>query len=106
MLSAHRFCVGRSRGQGITIGELDWYCGPSASINTPAPHFFTHGGSPGVISLEDWAEIRCLHRCEEMPLRPIARRLGVGRNTLRRASAAEGPEVRAMLATWRRCLFV
>lgn len=41
--------------------------------------------------MEDWAEIRRLHRAEQMPIRAIARKLGVGRNTVRRALAAEGP---------------
>ncbi len=41
--------------------------------------------------MEDWAEIRRLHRSEKMPIRAIARKLGVGRNTVRRALAAEGP---------------
>ena len=39
--------------------------------------------------MEDWAEIRRLHRAEGMPIKAIARRLGVGRNTVRRALAAE-----------------
>jgi transposase len=41
--------------------------------------------------LEDWAEIRRLHRAEKMPIRSIARQLGIGRNTVRRALAADGP---------------
>ena len=41
--------------------------------------------------MEDWAEIRRLHRAEQMPIKAIARRLGVGRNTVRRALAADGP---------------
>lgn len=41
--------------------------------------------------MEDWAEIRRLHRAEGMPVRAIARLLGLGRNTVRRALAAEGP---------------
>lgn len=32
-----------------------------------------------------------MHRVEGMPVRAIARRLGMGRNTVRRALAAEGP---------------
>jgi transposase len=44
-----------------------------------------------VINVEDWAEIRRLHRAEGMPVRAIARQLGLGRNTVRRALAAEGP---------------
>jgi transposase len=43
------------------------------------------------LNVEDWAEIRRLHRAEQMPIRAIARKLGVGRNTVRRALAAEGP---------------
>lgn len=41
--------------------------------------------------MEDWAEIRRLHRSEHMPSRAIARKLGVGRNTVRRALAADVP---------------
>ena len=41
--------------------------------------------------MEDWAEIRRLHRAEQMPIKAIARLLGVGRNTVRRALAADGP---------------
>ena len=36
-------------------------------------------------------EIRRLHRAEGMPVRAVARKLGVGRNTVRRALAADGP---------------
>ncbi|GIG76861.1 transposase [Planosporangium flavigriseum] len=69
------------------------------------------------MSVEDWAEIRRLHRAEGMPIKAIARKLGVGRNTVRRALAAEGPpkyeraarasivdavepRIRALLAEW------
>ncbi|BCP14257.1 hypothetical protein MINTM021_11660 [Mycobacterium paraintracellulare] len=45
----------------------------------------------GVMSVEDWAEIRRLHRSEGMPIRAIARVMGVGRNTVRRALEADGP---------------
>jgi transposase len=44
-----------------------------------------------VLKVEDWAEIRRLHRAEGMPIKAIARQLGVGRNTVRRALAAESP---------------
>jgi transposase len=43
------------------------------------------------MSVEDWAEIRRLRRAEGMPIKAIARVMGVGRNTVRRALVAEGP---------------
>jgi transposase len=43
------------------------------------------------MSVEDWAEIRRLRRSEGMPIRAIARVIGVGRNTVRRALEADGP---------------
>jgi hypothetical protein len=33
--------------------------------------------------MEDWAEIRRLHRAERMPIKAIARQLEAGRNTAR-----------------------
>lgn len=54
-----------------------------------------------VISVEDWAEIRRLHRAEGVPIKEIARRLGIARNTVRAALRADqfprrerGPRVR------------
>ena len=44
-----------------------------------------------VISVEDWAEIRRLHRAEGMPIKAIARRLGISRNAVRRALAKDEP---------------
>jgi transposase len=44
-----------------------------------------------VLKVEDWAEIRRLHRSEGMPIKAVARQLGVGRNTVRRALAADVP---------------
>ena len=41
--------------------------------------------------MEDWAEIRRLHRAEGMSIKEIARRVGVSRNTVRSALRAEGP---------------
>jgi transposase len=41
--------------------------------------------------VEDWAEIRRLHRAEGLPIKMIARVLGVSRNTVRAALASEAP---------------
>ncbi len=44
-----------------------------------------------MLSVEDWAEIRRLHRAEGMPIKAIARVLGISRNTVRTAIASDGP---------------
>jgi transposase len=44
-----------------------------------------------VLSVEDWAEIRRLHRAERVPIKQIARVLGCSKNTVRRALSADGP---------------
>jgi transposase len=44
-----------------------------------------------VLSVEDWAEIRRLHRAEELPIKAIVRLLGVSRNTVRAAIASDAP---------------
>jgi hypothetical protein len=71
------------------------------------------------LKVEDWAEIRRLHRAECVPIKEIARRLGVARNTVRAALASDRPpkyqraprgsvadayepQVRALLAQWPR----
>jgi len=41
--------------------------------------------------VEDWAEIRRLHRSEQMPIKAIARVMGCSKNTVKRALAANGP---------------
>ena len=41
--------------------------------------------------MEDWAEIRRLHRAEGLPIKAVARLLGVSRNTVRAALASDGP---------------
>jgi transposase len=45
----------------------------------------------GVLSVEDWAEVRRLYRAEKMPIKAIARTLGISRNTVRAAIASDGP---------------
>ena len=44
-----------------------------------------------MLSVEDWAEIRRLHRAEQMPVKVIARVMGVSRNTVRTAIASDRP---------------
>jgi transposase len=44
-----------------------------------------------VISVEDWAEIRRLHRAEGVSIKEISRRLGVARNTVRDALRSDEP---------------
>ena len=44
-----------------------------------------------MIDVEDWAEIRRLHRAEQMSIKAIARRLGVARNTVRTALRSTAP---------------
>jgi transposase len=52
-----------------------------------------------VLSVEDWGEIRRLHRAEGLPIKviartmvkAIARTMGVARNTVRSALASDGP---------------
>ena len=44
-----------------------------------------------MISVEDWAEIRRLHRAEGMGIKRIARRLGIARNTVRAALRGNSP---------------
>jgi transposase len=44
-----------------------------------------------VISVEDWAEIRRLHKAEGLPIKQIARVMKVSRNTVRAAVRSGGP---------------
>jgi transposase len=44
-----------------------------------------------VITVEDWAEVRRLHRAEKMPIKAIVRRLGIARNTVRDALRDDAP---------------
>ena len=69
--------------------------------------------------MEDWAEIRRLHRAEGLPIKEIARQLGLARNTVRMALRSDRPPqyqrpargsvvdpyepaIRALLAQWPR----
>jgi transposase len=44
-----------------------------------------------VLSVEDWAEIRRLHRAEGMPIKQVARMVGCSKNTVKRVLVADGP---------------
>ena len=46
-----------------------------------------------MLDVEDWAEIRRLHRAEGLSIKEIVRRLGVARNTVRKALRSDGPPV-------------
>jgi transposase len=46
-----------------------------------------------VLDVENWAEIRRLHRAEGMSIKEISRRLGVARNTVRSALRSDAPPV-------------
>ncbi len=69
--------------------------------------------------MEDWAEFRRLHRAEGVPIKEIARRMGIARNTVRSALRGEvalrrergprvkladdvEPRIRVLLAQWHR----
>jgi len=41
--------------------------------------------------VEDWAEIRRLHRAEGMPIKVIARVFGCSKNTVKSALGSDGP---------------
>ena len=43
------------------------------------------------MGVEDWAEIRRLHRAERVPIKQIARVMGISKNTVRAALASDGP---------------
>jgi transposase len=44
-----------------------------------------------VLSVDDWAEIRRLRSSEGLPIKAIARVLGISRNTVRAALASDAP---------------
>ncbi len=44
-----------------------------------------------MLSVEDWAEIRRLHRAEGLPIKVIARVLRISKNTVKDALASDGP---------------
>jgi transposase len=58
-------------------------------INEPWPDLRL--GRKDVLNVEDWAEIRRLHRAEGLSIKEIARQLGVARNTVRSALRSDEP---------------
>ena len=44
-----------------------------------------------MLCVEDWAEIRRLHRSERMPIKVIARVMGCSKNTVKAALASDEP---------------
>jgi len=44
-----------------------------------------------VLKVQDWAEIRRLHRAEGQPIKVIARVMGISKNTVKAALASDGP---------------
>src|SRR3954470_8683027 len=48
-------------------------------------------GERRVINVDDWAEIRRLHRAENMSIKAIVRHVGVSRNTVRAALRTDTP---------------
>ena len=70
-----------------------------------------------MLSVENWAEMRRLHRGEGIPIKAIARMMGCSKNTVKKALAAQSPpryqrapggsivdavepQIRALLAQW------
>ena len=43
----------------------------------------------GMLSVEDWAEIRRLHRAEGLPIKAVAQMLGISKNTVKTALASD-----------------
>jgi transposase len=64
--------------------------------NRPWPE--SRPGRKDVLNVEDWAEIRRLHRSEGLSIKQIARRVGVARNTVRTALRSDAPPVFARKA--------
>ena len=106
-----RRVLGQSGWSGIRLSEISEArpsrrrCGgcrrrlktdPVASAGNLTPSAETlartePGGPKGCCHVEDWAEIRRLHRAEGMPIKVIARALGISRNTVRAALRLDGP---------------
>jgi transposase len=58
-------------------------------INEPWPD--VRLGRKDVLNVEDWAEIRRLHKAERLSIKEIVRRTGIARNTVRSALRSDEP---------------
>src|SRR5262245_54829110 len=65
--------------------------GPPLGVLELEPWLDREPGRKGVIGVEDWAEIRRLHRAERLGIKAIARRLKLAGNTVRDALRSDGP---------------
>ena len=52
-----------------------------------------------MLSVEDWAEIRRLHLAERVPIKQIAREMGISKNTVKAMLAADAPPTYRRAAT-------
>src|SRR5207244_12035397 len=68
-----------------------FWSGPPLVVMELEPWRHASQGVWRVIDVEDWAEIRRLHRAEGLGIKAIARRLGVARNTVRDALRSDVP---------------
>jgi len=72
-------------------------CYPTRELSATreySPWLQPEPGRRRVLRVEDWAEIRRLHRAEGVPIKAIARLLRVSKNTVKAALASSGPPSR------------
>ena len=53
-----------------------------------------------MLSVEDWAEIRRPHRAEGLPIKAVARVLGISKNTVKAALASDAPPKYQRATAW------
>ncbi len=62
-------------------------------MTTCGPWLEAELGREAVLDVEDWAEVRRLHRAEGLSIKEIGRRTGLARNTVRAAVGWDAPPV-------------